>query len=151
MMTEAGVTNAVVEEGEVAETGEIRPQIFYIETLREKRNCNLGGGTINKNWSSLFLCYTIEKEEKSNIKGELYKRRRTRDSWRLEVARIEIPNICTETQEPVENLPMKSTLTQEPAETKGESSRRRITRDSWETKMASIEIPIFKHRLPTKI
>ena len=67
------------------------------------------------------------------------------------MARIEIPNICTETQEPVENLPMKSTLTQEPAETKGESSRRRITRDSWETKMASIEIPIFRHRLPTKI
>ena len=67
------------------------------------------------------------------------------------MARIEIPNICTETQEPVENLPMKSTLTQEPAETKGESSRRRITRNSWETKMASIEIPIFRHRLPTKI
>ena len=67
------------------------------------------------------------------------------------MARIEIPNICTETQEPVENLPMKSTVTQEPTETKGESSRRRITRDSWETKMASIEIPIFRHRLPTKI
>ena len=64
MMTEAGVTNVVVEEGEVAETGEIRPQIFYIETLGGKRNRNLGGGTISKNWSSLFLCYTIEKEEK---------------------------------------------------------------------------------------
>ena len=66
------------------------------------------------------------------------------------MARIEIPNICTETQEPVENLPMKSTLTQEPAETKGESSRRRITRDSWATKMDSIEIPILRPSYPLK-
>ena len=46
MMTEARVANAVVEEGEVVETGEIRPQILYFETLGDKRNRNLGGGTI---------------------------------------------------------------------------------------------------------
>ena len=54
------------------------------------------------------------------IKGESSRRRRTRDSWATEVASIEIPilrpRIPTETQEPMGNLPMEATVTQEPDE-----------------------------------
>ena len=84
------------------------------------------------------------------IKGELSKRRRARDSWTIEVVSIEIPILPTETQEPVGNLPMETTVIQEPAETQGESSKRRRTKVSWETEVASIEIPILRPRLPTE-
>ena len=55
-----------------------------------------------------------------------------------------------ETQEPVGNLPMDATVTQEPIGTQGESSRRRITRDYWVVERERIEIPILKPRVPTE-
>ena len=50
-----------------------------------------------------------------------------------------------ETQEPVGNLSMKTTITQEHVGT-----RRRRTRDSWVAERERIEIPILTPRVPTE-
>ena len=44
----------------------------------------------------------------------------------------------TETQEPMGNLLMDPTVTQDPVGTQGEPSRRRRTRDSWEAETETI-------------
>ena len=82
MTMEVGATNAGVEEGEFAVTGEIIQQIIDIETSSEIRGTIIEEEEplVETGEVSIFFTPQINKK-RSIIKGESSRRRRTRASW----------------------------------------------------------------------